>query len=99
VKSKRFTIATITMDGADVRLKYGDLLVAAQEGATHLDWECVVQPFDPAPIEQGAYRVAVVTLEGRDLVGDAVLVRSVKGTHILRGAGPLAGISDVELDD
>jgi hypothetical protein len=98
MRSKRFTIATISIDGEDVRIKYGDLLVAAQEGATHIDWECVVQPFDPAPIEQGAYRVAVMTLEGRDLVGDAVLVRSIKGTHILRGAGPLRGLSDAELD-
>lgn len=99
VRSKRFTIATVSIDAADVRIKYGDLLVASQEGAAHLDWECVVMPFDPAPIEQGAYRIEAVTLEGRTLTGDAVLVRSVKGTHVFRGAGALDGMSATELDD
>jgi hypothetical protein len=99
MRSKRFTIASITIDGDDLRIKYGDVLVAAQDGAAHLDWECVVQPFDPAPIEQGAYRLGIVTLEGRRLAGDAVLVRSVKGTHVLRGAGPVDGLAYDELDD
>lgn len=99
MRSKRFTIATITIDGDDVRIKYGDLLLAAHDGATHVDWERVVQPFDPTPIEQGAYRLGIVTLEGRVLSGDAVLVRSVKGTHVLRGAGPVDGLTHDELDD
>jgi len=99
VRSRRFTIATLAIDGIELPLKYGDLLVAAQPGAVHIDWECVVMPFDPAPIDQGAYRVAAVTLEGRRLEGDAVLVRSVSGTHILRGAGALAGISEDEIEE
>jgi hypothetical protein len=99
VRSKRFAIATLRLDGVDLRLKYADLLVAAPEGATQLDWECVVMPFDGEPLEQGAYRVEVVTLEGRDLGGDAVLVRSVQGTHVLRGAGPLTGFTETELDE
>jgi hypothetical protein len=99
VRSKRFTIASLAIDGVELPLKYGDLLVAASPGATHIDWECVVMPFDPAPIDQGAYRVAAVTLEGRRLQGDAVLVRSVSGTHILRGAGTLDGITEDEIDE
>ena len=65
MRSKRFAIATWDLDGTDVRLKYGDLIVVQHEGATGLDWELVVMPFDPTPLEQGAYRIDVVTIEGR----------------------------------
>jgi hypothetical protein len=99
MRSKRFTIARLRIDGADVPLKYGDLLAASHAGATHVDWECVVMPFDPAPIDQGAYRVALTTFDGLALDGDAVLVRSVSGTHVLRGAGPLDGLTDDHLAD
>jgi hypothetical protein len=98
VRSKRFTLASLELDGRDVRLKYADLLVARHDGARDLDWECVVMPFDPSPLEQGAYHLDVRTVEGRGLNGDAVLVRSVQGTHVLRGAGPLGGMSDDDLD-
>jgi hypothetical protein len=99
VRSKRFAVATLLIDDRDVRLKYGDLLIVAHDGGTELDWECLAMPFDPAPLDQGAYRLAVETLEGRHLAGDAVLVRSVDGTHVLRGAGPLAGIAVDEVAD
>lgn len=97
MRSKRFAIAAIAIDGRDVRIKYGDVLVAHHENTTELDWECVVMPFAADAMEQGAYRVDVTTIDGRDLAGDAVLVRSVQGTHVLRGAGPLAGVHRDEL--
>lgn len=90
--TKRFHLATLAIDGTDVRVKYADLLVARHDNAPDLDWECVVMPFVTDPMEQGAYRVSATTLEGRSLAGDAVLVRSVQGTHVLRGAGPLTGL-------
>lgn len=95
--SRRFSVAYLRVDGIDVRLRYGDLLVAQHEGATEIDWECVVMPVDPAPMEQGAYRIEVDTVDARVLAGDAVLVRSVQGTHVLRGAGPLAGLHDSDV--
>jgi len=97
MQSKRFDVATIAIDGGDVRIKYGDLLVARHDNAADVDWECVVVPFDGAPMERGAYRLEVVTLEGRAIGGDAILVRSIDGTHVLRGAGPLAGLADDDL--
>jgi hypothetical protein len=99
VRSKRFAVSELRIDGGDVRLKYGGLVVVAHEEATAVDWECVATPVDHEPLDQGAYRLDVVTLEGRELHGDAVLVRSVGGTHVLRGAGPLHGVADDELHD
>jgi hypothetical protein len=99
VRSKRFAVAELRIDGGDLRLKYGDLVVVAHDEATEIDWECVAMPVDHEPLDQGAYRLDVVTLEGRELSGDAVLVRSVSGTHVLRGAGPLTGVSEGELHD
>jgi hypothetical protein len=96
MRSKRFAVAALSIDGDHHDLRYGDLVVVSHETATELDWECVAMPFDSEPLDQGAYRIDMVTLDGRRLAGDAVLVRSVKGTHVLRGAGPLSGMA---LDD
>ena len=99
MRSKRFAVTGLRIDGGPVRLKYGDLVVVAHDEATVVDWECVATPVDGEPLEGGAYRLDVVTLEGRELSGDAVLVRSVDGTHVLRGAGPLHGVADSELHE
>ena len=99
MRSKRFAVSELRIDGGDLRLKYGDLLVVSHDEATEIDWECVAMPVDHEPLDQGAYRIDVVTLEGRELSGDAVLVRSVSGAHVLRGAGPLDGVSGEELHD
>jgi hypothetical protein len=97
MRSKRFAIATLAIDDSDLRLRYADLLVVAHDSSPQVDWECVVMPTDAVPLEQGAYRVDLVTVDGRQLAGDAVLVRSVQGTHVLRGAGPLGGLTEAEL--
>lgn len=99
MQAKRYHLASLTIDGQDVRVKYADLLVARHDNRAELDWECVVMPFATDAMEQGAYRVRATTIEGLALAGDAVLVRSVQGTHVLRGAGPLDGFDPDELDD
>lgn len=97
MRSKRFDIATVDIDGADVRIKYADVLVVRHEGRDDLDWEAVVMPFDPAPLEPAPYHLTAITLDGLRLDGDAVLVRSIDGTHVFRGAGPLADFDDAQL--
>jgi hypothetical protein len=97
MRSKRFAVSGLRIDGGEVALKYGDLVVVAHDGAETVDWECVAMAATHEPLDQGAYRLDLLTLEGRELSGDAVLVRSVRGTHVLRGAGPLAGVGDDEL--
>ena len=93
----RFDVATLAVEQVPVTLKAAYLLVAEQEGAEDLQWECLAYALDAAPIAQGRYRVDITTLDGRVLWGAAVLARSVEGTHVLRGDGPLAGLRDEDL--
>lgn len=93
----RFDIAGLAIEGVGVPLRAAYLLVAQTDDAEHPQWELVAYALDPAPLAQAPYRIDVTTLEGRELRGDAILVRSVDGAHVLRGAGPLAGIVDADL--
>ena len=93
----RFDIATLAVERVAVPLKAAYLLVAEQPGAQELQWECLAYALDEAPIAQGRYRVDLTTLDGRVLGGDAILVRSVDGAHVLRGAGALDGIDADDL--
>jgi hypothetical protein len=98
VRHARFDIATVAIEQVPVPMKAGYLLVAESDDGDHPQWEALVYALDAAPVAQGRYRVDISTLDGRVLGGDAVLVRSVEGTHVLRGAGPLEGIVDADLD-
>jgi hypothetical protein len=98
VRHLRFDIATLSVEQVPVVLKAAYLLVAEQQGAEELQWECLAYGVDDTAIPQGRYRVDLTTLEGRVLGGSAVLVRSVAGAHVLRGDGPLGGFDPDELD-
>jgi hypothetical protein len=97
VRARRFAVTELRIDGIVIGLRYGDLVVVAHEGAEQLDWECVATAADGHALEQGAYHLDLITLEGRDFGGDAVLVRSVGGTYVLRGAGELMGFDPDDL--
>jgi hypothetical protein len=99
MRARRFAVRELRIDDAPVELRYGDLVVVAHEGGTGLDWECVATAADGRALEQGAYHLALLTLEGRGFAGDAVLVRSVRGTYVLRGAGDLQGFEASDLPD
>jgi hypothetical protein len=99
VRHARFDVAALRVEGIPVVLKAAYLLVAEQEGLDGLQWECLAYALDPAPLRQGTYAVDIVTLDGRELAGRAALVRSVDGAHVLRGDGPLAGVTDRDLPD
>ncbi|MFN8019818.1 MAG: hypothetical protein U0P45_17120 [Acidimicrobiales bacterium] len=93
----RFDVATLAVEQVPVPLKAAYLLVAEQEGAPELQWECVAYGLHDAPIAEGRYLVEIVALDGRELSGPAVLVRSVQGAHVLRGDGPLMGVGAEDL--
>lgn len=93
----RFDVATLSVERVPVVLKAAYVLVAEQEGVELLQWEVLAYALDPAPIAQGRYRVDLTTLDGRVLGGDAVLVRSIEGAHVLRGDGALEGFDAGEL--
>ena len=96
MRHARFDVAFLSIEGVDVPLRTASLLVAEADDAEHPQWECVAYALDPAPLAQARYQVAVTSLEGRRFEGDAVLVRSVGGAHVLRGTGRLMGVA---LDD
>jgi len=91
VRHARFDVASLSIEGVDVPLRSAHLLVVESDEAARPQWECIAYGLEPTPLPQGRYDVAITTLEGRHLRGDAVLVRSVEGAHVVRGDGPLAG--------
>lgn len=97
MRHARFDVATLVIEGIPVLLKAAYLLVAEQEGSEDLQWECLVYALDAKELPQGTYAVDIETLDGRDLAGRAVLVRSIDGAHVLRGDGPLAGVTSSDL--
>lgn len=97
MRHRRFDVATLAVERVPVPIKAAYLLIADQEGAAGVQWECLAYAFDVAPIAQGRYRVDITTLDGRVLGGGAILVRSIEGTHVLRGDGPLEGFEADEL--
>lgn len=93
----RFDVASLSIEGVDVPLRAAYLLVAESDVPGRPQWECIAYGQEPAPLPRGRYDVAITTLDGRLLHGDAVLVRSVEGAHVVRGDGPLAGLRADEL--
>ena len=100
----RFVVDRLLVDGDELVLRHGDVVAvnpadrdeagsAPGTAAEPVDWECVVYAVGQDPLEPGVHELSFSTLEGRRLTGDAVLVRSVHGSHVLRGAGPLAGLA------
>lgn len=86
-------MANLWVDGVELRLKYASVLGVRKAGSDDLDWECVAYALnaEAQPLDLGAYRLRATTIEGPILEGPAVLVRSVDGSHVWRGAGTLAG--------
>ncbi|WP_421121342.1 hypothetical protein ACE2AJ_08360 [Aquihabitans daechungensis] len=97
MRHARFDVATLLLEGIPLTLKAAYLLVAEQDGAVELQWECLAYALDTATIGQGTYALDITTLDGREFAGRAVLVRSVEGAHVLRGDGPLAGVAPSDI--
>ena len=97
MRHARFDVATLAVEGVPIVLKAAYLLVAEPDGEDQLQWECLAYALDTAPIAKARYRVDITTLEGRELWGPAILVRSVEGAHVLRGDGALAGFTAADL--
>lgn len=99
MRHARFDIAHLAIEGVPVQLKAAYLLVAETDpdAPGPPAWECVAYGFDTAPVAEGRYRIDLTTLDGRVLAGDAFVVRSVEGSHVLRGDGLLDGVVDADL--
>ncbi len=95
----RWEIATLAIERVPVSLVMASLVVAALDSTEQMQWEIVAKGLEPTPIPPGRYLLDVTTLDGRYLRGEARLVRSIEGTHVLRGSGPLHGLDPAELGD
>jgi hypothetical protein len=98
LRHRSFSIASLAIGLDATTLRYADLVVARSEGAADLDWELMATTLDRSPVDHGAHHLVMATAEGGLLEGDAILVRSIDGTHVFRGAGPLDGFDPGELD-
>ncbi|CAN5624021.1 hypothetical protein BH10ACT1_BH10ACT1_31500 [soil metagenome] len=98
MRHARFDIASLAVEGVPLPLRAAYLLVAETDDSDEPQWELVAYALEPAPIAQGLYRIDVTSLDGRTFDGEAALVRSVEGAHVLRGAGPLGGVLASDLD-
>jgi hypothetical protein len=93
----RFDLADVVVGGIGIPLKAAYLLLVQPENTDQLQWECLVYALDPEPLARGTHRADMTTLDGRELGGEALVVRSVDGAHVLRGVGPLDGVDAEEL--
>ena len=93
----RFDVHRLALDGEDLPLAYGDVLVADQDGNTDLEWELQVVLLADRTIERAPCALSLRLLDGRQVDGDAFLVRSQERMHVFRGTGPLTGVTREEL--
>lgn len=97
MRHARFDVARLAVEGVPVPLRVAYLLVAESDDSAEPQWEVVAYALDTAPLAQARYPVELTSLDGRTFHGEAALVRSVDGAHVLRGAGPLAGVQPSDL--
>ena len=91
MRHARFDVAYLSIEQVNLPLKAAYLLVADTDDAVDPQWELLAYALDDAPLEQRTYRIDLTTLDGRVMGGEAFLVRSVDGVHVLRGAGSPRG--------
>ncbi len=74
----------------------GDLIVAAPEQTSDLDWELIHRSSENWPMRKEPYDLDMIGPEGR-FAGPAILVRSDGRSHVFRGVGTLEGFDREEL--
>lgn len=95
MQSINFTIATMWVDDAELPLMSADLVVVRRDENERIDWECVAITVPTSPLPQTPCRLVMDDLlTGRQLHGDALVVRSDEQRHVFRGAGDLGGLNE-----
>ena len=92
MRSTNITLATLEVDDLDMPLLSADLVVVRRDSGD-LDWEVVAMTRPITALHQSTRRLVMTEfLDGRSLVGDAIVVRSDEQRHVFRGSGPLEGL-------
>jgi hypothetical protein len=89
VNHEQFTVTTLAVNGRDLPLRYGQLIVVQNTNAVDEDWECLAASSDDVELQLAPYSLDAVTTEGTTLRADAVVVRSDGRSHVFRGVGAL----------
>ena len=98
----RLVIHRLDLDGADVAVRFATLVAVARAETDQIDWEVVADCVRPVEQELGRCAVEMLCITGAtqdgdltlgEFSGDAVVVRFMDRTLVLRGDGPLAGLS------
>jgi hypothetical protein len=92
VNHEQFTLTALAMNGRDLPLRYGHLLVVQNTNAADEDWECLAASLHEVELELAPYALDVTTTDGMALRGDAVIVRSDGRSHVFRGVGAILPI-------
>lgn len=98
-------IHRLLVDGEDMALRHGTLVVVERDCADRLDWEVVADGVEEYAGGLGGHLIEMLCITGAnddghlilaELSGRAVVVRFTERTVVLRGDGPLTGF-DVSL--
>lgn len=106
----RLVIHRLEVDGVDLPVRFATVVAVAraEAGAENgsVDWEVVAECAQPVESELDRCRVEMLCITGADddghlvlgeLSGDAVVVRFMERTLVLRGDGPLTGLSTEQM--
>jgi hypothetical protein len=97
----RLVVHRLELDGAEVALRHGTLVAVARAETHRTDWEVVADCVQESTLGLGRVAVEMLCITGaRDdgdlllgvFTGEAVVVRVVDRTIVLRGDGPLEGL-------
>ena len=98
----RLVIHRFEVDGVDIPVRFATLVAVARAETEQIDWEVVADCVQPVTRELGRCSVEMLCITGAteaghltlgELSGEAVVVRFMDRTLVLRGDGPLAGLS------
>ena len=90
MRHRRYYIRSLSASGRAVPEVGGDLVVAARDETTDIDWELIYRSRHPFRLEQAPYDLEMEGPDGR-FGGPAILVRSDGRSHVFRGVGRLEG--------
>ena len=94
MKSINVTLESMMVNGEEVPLLSGDLVVVRRTETDRIDWECVAFTLlmDPFP-QEPCFLEMVDVVESRTLSGHVLVVRSDQNRHVFRGGGELSGLT------
>lgn len=102
----RLVVHRLVVDGDELPLRFATVVAVARAESAQLDWEVVAEGSTDASVEHGRHRLGMTCITGAEadgrltfgeLSGDAVVVRVVGRTVVLRGDGRLEGLDVAQL--